>query len=89
MKKQALYQSLNILSGQSRNRINNILEVSEIVNTIENEIDRSFFLLHYKWGLEITEIAECFGCNESIIETRLQLVKKKIFKNLKAMNLYE
>jgi DNA-directed RNA polymerase specialized sigma subunit len=59
---------------------NNKEKLLEIADQIKNDIDRAFFVLYYKWGLNLREVAECFNCHESIVSARLKRVREKLIK---------
>lgn len=80
---------IEVMSVDPRGKILNLFEVGRVIDLIENKIDRSFFILYYKWGFSLNEIGECFACHESLVSTRLKKTRSKIFKKFKTMDLYE
>jgi DNA-directed RNA polymerase specialized sigma24 family protein len=82
-------QAMDIVFEDPRKRINDLFEIGNVIDLIDNKIDRSFFILYHKWGLTLGEIGECFDCHESFVSKRLKFIRNKIAKKFKLMGLYE
>ena len=89
IEKSEVTAALELMSEDPRNKIIDLFQIGKIIDLIDNQIDRSFFILYYKWGFSLIEIGECFSCHESLVCTRLKKVRSKIFKKLKALDLYD
>jgi hypothetical protein len=50
----------------------------QLADKIQNNIDRAFFILFYKWGLTEIEIAYCFGISETIVCKRMKNIRKAV-----------
>jgi DNA-directed RNA polymerase specialized sigma24 family protein len=50
----------------------------EVFGTIDNSVERGFFVLHYLWGLTFEEIAEAFDTKPEVAKYLTQKAKEKV-----------
>ncbi len=86
-KKKDLDNILNYNGVDTSEMIYNSYECKNLLEQIDSKIDRAFYILFYKWGLSLSEIAECFDYSEAFISIKLKNIREIIKKRLKAQEL--